>query len=247
MSAQTCTPQAPAPSTSADSASPPNNGRDSAGRFAKGNPGGPGNPHARHTAMLRKALAECISEDDIMDLGRSLYLAARNGDWVAAKLLLSYVIGKPAPPPDPDTLEEHEWKVFKALPVNGEDVSALLGGLQAKLANQLARDALPLLEVEHAKLMAETFRTGKVPPLPQETPRPAKEANPDRPSNGANGPNGPRPNGPNGSNGPRAAAGRPPTGANGSNGKRKKKRSKWWGFGQPFRPTDNGANGQKSS
>ena len=183
------------------------------------------------------------SEDDIMDLGRSLYLAARNGDWVAAKLLLSYVIGEPAPPPDPDTLEEHEWKVFKALPVNGEDVSALLGGLQAKLANQLARDALPLLEVEHAKLMAETFRTGKVPPLPHETPRPPKEANPDRPANGANGPNGPRPNGPNGSNG---SSGPRANGANGSNGKRKKKRSKWWGFGQPFRPTENGANGQRS-
>jgi hypothetical protein len=190
--------------------------------------------------MLRKALAACISEDDIMDLGRSLYLAARNGDWVAAKLLLSYVIGKPAPPPDPDTLEEHEWKVFKALPVNGEDVTALLGGLQAKLANQLARDALPLLEVEHAKLMAETFRTGKVPPLPQQTPARSKEANPDRPSNGANGSNGSRPNGPNGPNGPRA------NGSNGSNGKRKKKRSKWWGFGQPFQRPTNGANGQKS-
>jgi hypothetical protein len=84
--------------------------------------------------MLRKALAECISEEDVMDLGRSLYLAARNGDWVAAKLLLSYVIGKPAPPADPDTLEAHEWGVFKALPVNNEDVTALLGGLQANRA-----------------------------------------------------------------------------------------------------------------
>jgi hypothetical protein len=241
MSAQTCAPHAPTPSASADSA-PPNNGRDAAGRFAKGNPGGPGNPHARHTAMLRKALAACISEDDVMDLGRSLYLAARNGDWVAAKLLLTYVIGKPAPPADPDTLEAHEWGVFKALPVNNEDVTALLGGLQAKLANQLARDALPLLEVEHAKLLAETLRTGKVPPLPPETPRP-KEANPDRPTNGANGSNGPRPNGPNGSNGPRANG---PNGPNGSNGKRKKKRSKWWGFGQPFQRPTNGANGQKS-
>src|SRR5262249_36579291 len=137
MSAQKFAPQAPAPSASAAKAPPPGNGRDSAGRFAKGNPGGPGNPHARHTAMLRKALADCVSEEAIMDLGRSLYLAARNGDWVAAKLLLSYIIGKPAPPADPDTLEAHEWGVFKALPVNGQDVSALLGGLQAKLANQL--------------------------------------------------------------------------------------------------------------
>jgi hypothetical protein len=207
--------------------------------------------------MLRKALAECVSEEDIMDLGRSLYLAARNGDCVAAKLLLSYVIGKPAAPADPDTLEAHEWGVFKALPVNEQDVSALLGGLQAKLANQLARDALPLLEVEHAKLMAETFRTGKVPPLPQQTP--PQEANPDRPANGANGPNGSNgrtpPNNPsnrrpkesNGVNGPRAAEearGRPQTG---SNGKAKKKRSRWWGFGKPFRPTDNGPNGPKMS
>jgi hypothetical protein len=196
--------------------------------------------------MLRKALAECVSEEDIMDLGRSLYLAARNGDWVAAKLLLSYIIGKPAPPADPDTLEAHEWGVFKALPVHEQDVSALLGGLPAKLANQLARDALPLLEVEHAKLLAETLRTGKVPPLPQPAPQRPKESSPDRLSTGANGPNGRttpndssnrRPTDSNGANGPRP---------NGSNGKRKKKRSRWWGFGKPFRPTDNGANGQKT-
>jgi hypothetical protein len=236
MSAQTCAPQAPAPSASADSAPPPNSGRDRAGRFARGNPGGPGNSHARHTAMLRKALAECISEEDVMDLGRSLYLAARNGDWVAAKPLLSYVIGKPAPPADPDTLEAHEWGVFKALPVNGPDLEAVLGGMQAKLANRMARDALPLLEVEHAKVIAETLRTGKIPP-PQQTPQRTKEASPDRPPTGANGANG--------SNGPRAedARSRPQTE---SNGKAKKKRSRWWGFGQPFRGPNNGANGPKA-
>jgi hypothetical protein len=57
MSAQTFAPEAPAPSTPTVSAPPPHNGRDSAGRFAKGNLGGPGNPYARHTAALRQALA----------------------------------------------------------------------------------------------------------------------------------------------------------------------------------------------
>jgi hypothetical protein len=181
-----------------------------------------------------------------MDLGRSLYLAARNGDWVAAKLLLSYVIGKPAPPADPDTLEEHEWGVFKALPVSPPDLQAVMGGMQAKLANRMVREALPILEVEHAKVIAQTLRTGQIPPEHQDPPQRPKKARPDRPSNGANGSNG--------SNGPRAVdgSGRPSTGSNGangsngSNGKRKKKRSKWWGFGQPFRRTDNGANGQKN-
>src|SRR5262249_36050440 len=158
-----------------------------------------------HTAMLRKALAECISEDDVMDLGRSLYLAARNGDWVAAKLLLSYVIGKPAPPADPDTLEANEWGVFKALPVSPPDLEAVMGGMQAKRPNRMAGEALPILEAKPAKVIAQTLRTGEIPPEHQDPPRRPKKARPDRPSNGANGSNG--------SNGPRTAdgSGRPPT------------------------------------
>lgn len=51
-------------------------GRDQRGRFAKGNAGGPGNPHAAQVARLRAALLNAITEDDIRALRRA---AARAG------------------------------------------------------------------------------------------------------------------------------------------------------------------------
>jgi hypothetical protein len=58
------------------SAPPSANGRDAAGRFAPGNPGGPGNPFARRTAQLREALLRHVSEQDIAEVGRTLLLRA---------------------------------------------------------------------------------------------------------------------------------------------------------------------------
>jgi hypothetical protein len=279
MSAQTFAPQAPAPSISAESASPPNNGRDSAGRFVKGNLGGPGNPYARHTAALRQALAACVSADEIHALGRKLYLLALDGDLAAAKLLLSYVVGKPAPPPDPDTLDAHEWSVFKGLPVAKKDVQAVLNGVQAGLACKLASIAVPALEMVQGQEFADLARRSLETPLPQDNEtRRSKKARPDRPPTEANGSSAKVQTGPNttpdhppteanGSNGSTVADGaksRPSTESNGSNGGKAasgeapgrhqtasngptpKKRSKWWGFGKPFRQPVNGANGQKN-
>ena len=72
-----------------------NGGRNAAGRFAPGNPGGPGNPYARRVAALRAALLDAVSEEDLRALARSLVEKARGGDVAAAKLLLSYAVGRP--------------------------------------------------------------------------------------------------------------------------------------------------------
>jgi len=41
------------------------NGRGSDGRFAKGNPGGPGNPFARQVAALRQNMLDAVTGEDI--------------------------------------------------------------------------------------------------------------------------------------------------------------------------------------
>ena len=41
------------------------NGRDTQGRFTKGNPGGPGNPYALQAGRLRSAMLKAVTEDDI--------------------------------------------------------------------------------------------------------------------------------------------------------------------------------------
>src|SRR5437764_10479304 len=78
------------------------------GRFAKDNPGGPGNPHARHCARMLALLRASISDEEMVAIIRALVEKARAGDVSAAKLIMSYKIGKPLPAPDPDQLDRDE-------------------------------------------------------------------------------------------------------------------------------------------
>src|SRR5579871_5460583 len=66
--------------------------RDAKGRFAKGNPGGPGNPFARHVAKLRSALVQTVTEDDIRQIAKDLLLHAKLGYVPAIRILFLYVL-----------------------------------------------------------------------------------------------------------------------------------------------------------
>ncbi len=83
-------------------------GRKSNGQFAKGNPGGPGNPYARRVARLRSALLDAVGENGLADIVQGMITAAKGGDVAAAKLLLSYLLGKPVESVEPDYVEIHE-------------------------------------------------------------------------------------------------------------------------------------------
>lgn len=73
------------------------NGRDARGRFAKGNAGGPGAPHARRVAQLRAAMLEAVSEEDLKAVVSAMVKAARGGDVQAARVLLDRLLGPPVP------------------------------------------------------------------------------------------------------------------------------------------------------
>ncbi len=118
-------------------------GRDARGRFAKGNPGGPGNPFARQTARLRQALVAMVTEDDILDIAAMLIVKAKGGDLVAAKLLLSYVVGKPTAAPDPDRLDHDEWQLWKENTAGKEDIQQFFGGWPQQVALDVARGSVP--------------------------------------------------------------------------------------------------------
>lgn len=70
-------------------------GRDASGRFAKGNPGGPGNPLAGRLSKLRAALVEAVTEDDIKQIAETLVGLAKDGDMAATKELLLRTLGRP--------------------------------------------------------------------------------------------------------------------------------------------------------
>ena len=95
---------------------PPENAqdqRDAQGRFKVGNGGGPGNPFARQVAALRKALLAAVTPDDIAAILQALLDQAKKGNVQAAKLVLSYTVGKPERVADPDRIDAHEWALQK--------------------------------------------------------------------------------------------------------------------------------------
>jgi hypothetical protein len=70
-------------------------GRTPGGRFAPGNAGGPGNPHAGTVSKLRAAILAAVTPEDIEAIVRALVHRAKGGDLGAARELLDRAIGKP--------------------------------------------------------------------------------------------------------------------------------------------------------
>ena len=69
--------------------------RDGRGRFTRGNPGGPGNPHAPRVAQLRAALLEAVTVDDVREVLLALIQEAKAGNVQAIKLFLDRTLGQP--------------------------------------------------------------------------------------------------------------------------------------------------------
>ncbi len=69
-------------------------GRDSSGRFTKGNGGGPGNPHVKQTALVRSALLSAVTVEDVGAIVKALVAQAKNGDVTAAKEIFDRCLGK---------------------------------------------------------------------------------------------------------------------------------------------------------
>src|SRR5262249_61920857 len=97
-------------------ATPTATDRDAIGRFAKGNPGGPGNQYYRRQAQLKRLLLESVTDEDVLSVMQVLLGLARGGDLAAIKLFLEYSVGKPSKEVDPDREELHEWGLQRQTP-----------------------------------------------------------------------------------------------------------------------------------
>ena len=56
-------------------------------------------------------MLDAVTEDDLRDIVRALVERAKDGDIVAAREILTRVIGKPAEAVDPDRVEIHELRI----------------------------------------------------------------------------------------------------------------------------------------
>jgi hypothetical protein len=136
----------PAPSCPATASAPQplpkddSTGRTANGQFAKGNPGGPGNPFARQVAQLRRAALAATTPEKIAEVIRQVEIRALEGDVAAAKLYLSYTLGRPAMAVDPDTLDVQE-----AVQLHKE--VSLLSGVTGALLQLLLTALLDMVRV----------------------------------------------------------------------------------------------------
>ena len=74
--------------------------RDGRGRFAKGNPGGPGNPLAQHASNMRRAAMDAIGPEHVTAILRKVAKRALEGDLKAARIVLDRVLGRPREEPE---------------------------------------------------------------------------------------------------------------------------------------------------
>ncbi|MFO1045998.1 MAG: hypothetical protein U0941_29810 [Planctomycetaceae bacterium] len=94
-------------------------GRDSSGRFTKGNRAGRGNPHAKRVQKLRTALIASVTASDIKAVCSALIQKAKSGDVPSAKLLLDRCLGKTTLPdatekPTPDSEPSDDAEVTRS-------------------------------------------------------------------------------------------------------------------------------------
>ena len=121
------------------------NSRGASGQFAKGNAGGPGNPHARACAKMLQAFRDNITEEEMLQICRMLFVKAVGGDVSAAKIILSYKIGKPLPAPHPDSIDRDEWDHYQNDAIRQEEMKKVMSSLPTQAGNDIARVSLPIM------------------------------------------------------------------------------------------------------
>ena len=120
----------------------PTTGRDSNGRFAKGNAGGPGNPYTREVAALKKMMLQRMDAGKLAALVDQMYLAAMNGNVPAARLIFSYTLGKPTDV-DPDRVDIEEWNLMKEEAAMTKEMPEMINKPEPGFPLQMVRAARP--------------------------------------------------------------------------------------------------------
>src|SRR5436190_1251087 len=139
-------------------------GRESNGQFAPGNGIGPGNPFGRRVAQLRQAALNVVSDKDVEEVFASVLALAKAGNLQAAKLILSYTLGKPAPVENPDTMDHQELEQAHE---GTQLAGAAIGTAEsygAERGAQLVRVASYSHGLRQAQVLAKTLRQGYVDP-----------------------------------------------------------------------------------
>ncbi|MBY0228274.1 MAG: hypothetical protein K2W96_03225, partial [Gemmataceae bacterium] len=133
-------------------------GRAPNGQFAQGNAGGPGNPFARQTALIRKAAADAATPEKAAQVMEAMHQEAIKGNVAAAKVWLAYSAGPPAKvPTDPDRLDRDELEARRACRASAADLE-WMKGMPCGLACSLAQATAPAVAEGFRAFMLDALR-----------------------------------------------------------------------------------------
>jgi hypothetical protein len=183
-----------------------NEGREANGRFAPGNPGGPGNPFARKVAALRAALIDAVTPQDITEIMYLVVFNAKAGSLEWTKFLFQYAVGKPRPAVNPDTLDLDELTLTQASAVPVEAMKEFVARIPAPAAVLMMRVLTAGLSKRFEQETSSPAESTAAPPdgTPKQGPKVNKR--------------GERPPSPNGGNGQAKARSDGPPSPDGENG-----------------------------
>jgi hypothetical protein len=132
-------------------------GRTPDGKFAKGNPGGPGNPHARECARILHIMQSGIADEEMLQLTRKLIELGLAGDVGAIKVILAYKIGKPQLAPMPDLLARDGWATILQSAVQAADFLKVMRAPPASMIYGISEVLLPCVEEEHKNMILDAM------------------------------------------------------------------------------------------
>jgi hypothetical protein len=137
-----------------------NNGRDDQGRFTPGHAGGPGRPMAAPANAFSRQLAEnrcafvgVLGPAQVAAIAQKILERALAGDMTAAKLALTFAVGKPAPVPDPDAQDVEELHLYQKAAEATAVLPAAVQALPADLACGMVQAARPAVRDQMADVM----------------------------------------------------------------------------------------------
>jgi hypothetical protein len=113
------------------------NGRDSGGRFAKGNSGGPGRPRRSVEREYLAALSEELSLTRWQKIVRKAIDDAETGDWRAREWLAKIALG---PDPKVETMSHHGAMRLLDLVVDEAKGETIDATISARVVSDRVRD-----------------------------------------------------------------------------------------------------------
>jgi hypothetical protein len=105
-------------------------------------------------AALRQLLLERVSDDVLAAIVDKLIDMAKEGDVAAARLVLSYTVGKPTAAVDPDRLDIEEFNLFCEEALNPISAAQPLRGVPVEVACTMAHAAVPTIAAATGKSLS---------------------------------------------------------------------------------------------